>query len=420
MVNVLPEYRLSTNLSGTREVTLKVTEDTNEIVYDSEGKKVEDGYDEDGKLKEGYTKVDEKINKAEVLTQENYKNAKKVLEKRLQVLGVEEYTIRQELTSGLITINLPENSDTDEIVSNLEYKGKFEIIDSETEEILISNKDVKEAKVAYANTDFGTSVYLSIEFNKEGKKKLEEITKTYISSTDEEGNETTKEIKINLDDEEILETYFEEEITSGILQLTFGTTTNNATLASYIKQVTRVASLITDNRMEIQYEIDTNTYLSSVIDLNKLQPIILLAILLVLIAILVLCIKFRMNGALASISYVGYIALLFITLRYTNVTLSLEGIVGIVTVLIANYTFLKYVLIKLNKEQSFKDVIKEAYIHYVWILLPLLLISVVFTFITYTPIASIGMIMFWGIVVLLIYNYVITRTLLKKIERKEI
>lgn len=416
MVNALPKYLLSMNLAGSREVTLKVSDDTKEIVYDSEGNVSEEGYDDEGNLKEGYTKVDEKINKDEVLTENNYVNAKVVLEERLQALGAEDYTVRQDLETGTITVNLPEDSNTDKIVGNLTYKGKFEVVDSQTGEVLMTNHDVKESKPVYANTETGTSVYLNIEFNKEGKKKLEEITKTYIESTDEEGNDTTKKIKINLEDEQLLETYFSETITTGALQLTVGSSsTDNETIASYIEQATQVASVITDNKMEVQYEIDSNTYYSALIGEKEIKVIIIVAATLIAIAIIVLLIKFRVNGLRASISYVGYVALLLITLRYTNVIISLEGIMGMIVILIANYAFLNYILTKLKKNKELSsELIKESFIHYIWLLLPLLLISIVFTFIKYTPVASIGMIMFWGLVILFAYNYVITRTLLKK------
>lgn len=416
MVNVLPKYLLSMNLSGSREVTLKVSDDTEEIVYDNEGNVSEEGYDDEGNLKEGYTKVDEKINKDEVLTENNYVNAKVVLEERLQALGAEDYTVRQDLETGTITINLPEDSNTDKIVGNLTYKGKFEVVDSQTGEVLMTNHDVKESKAVYANTETGTSVYLNIEFNKEGKKKLEEITKTYIESTDEEGNDTTKKIKINLEDEQLLETYFSETITTGALQLTIGSaSTDNETIASYIEQATQVASVITDNKMEVQYEIDSNTYYSALIGEKEIKVIIIVAATLIAIALIVLLIKFRVNGLFASISYIGYVALLLLTLRYTNVVISLEGIMGMIVILIANCAFLNYILTKLKKNKELSsELIKESFIHYIWLLLPLLLISIVFTFIKYTPVASIGMIMFWGLVILFAYNYVITRTLLKK------
>lgn len=417
MNNILPDYVLSMNLSGAREVVLKPSEDTQEVIYDSEGNVSEDGLDDEGNLKEGYTKQDEKINKDEILTEENYATSKAVIEKRIKALGVEDYTVRQNKENGTITVDLPEDTNTDNIISYLTNKGKFEIIDSDTEEVLIDNSGVKEANAVYATTDYGTTVYLSIEFNKEGKKKLEEITKTYIESTDEEGNDTTKYIKINLDDEELLETYFSETITSGVLQLSVGSaSTSSETVASYLEQASQLASLITNNKMEIQYELESNTYLSPLVDEETLQLIIIVILIITAIALIYLCIRHKVNGILASFSYVGFIGLLMIVLRYTNVIISLEGIMGIIVILVTNYLFINCLLnrIKKDKESSEISIIKEVFMHYIWILLPLLIIAVVFTFIKWTPVASIGMISFWGLVVLFVYNYLVTKTLLEK------
>lgn len=417
MENVLPDYMLSMNLSGAREVILKFSDETEEVIYDSEGNVSEDGLDEEGNLKEGYTKQDEKVNKDEVLTEENYAISKVMIEERLKTLGVEDYTVRLDNKTGKITINIPEDTNTDNVISNLTYKGKFEIIDSNTKEVLIDNNDVKESKAVYATQDNGTTVYLSIEFNKEGKKKLEEITKTYVSSTDEEGNDTTKKIAINLDDEQLLETYFGQTITSGFLQLTVGSaSTSSETISSYIEQASQIASLITNNKMEIQYEVESDTYLSTLVNEGQLKVIVIIILSMIAVALIYLCVRYKTNGLLASISYIGFMGVLLIVLRYTNVVISLEGIMGMIVILIANYVFTNYVLNKMkkNKELSNSQIIKETFMHYVWILLPLLIIAVVFTFIKWTPVASIGMIMFWGLVILFVYNYIITKTLLEK------
>ena len=60
-------------------------------------------------------------------TVENYKKAQKIIEKRLKDAGVQEYNINLNETTGAITIEMPENTDTDSKVSNLNTTGKFEI-----------------------------------------------------------------------------------------------------------------------------------------------------------------------------------------------------------------------------------------------------------------------------------------------------
>lgn len=62
--------------------------------------------------------------------------------------------------------------------------------DSESGEILLNNDDVKDAKVLYNNTQAGVNVYLEIVFNKQGKEKLQEISKTYNSNVKQETENT--------------------------------------------------------------------------------------------------------------------------------------------------------------------------------------------------------------------------------------
>lgn len=410
MKNVIPDYLLSMNLKGGRVVILTPDDSTNEVIYDSEGKVATDGKNEDGTLKEGYTKINEKVNPDEVLTNENYDVVKKVIEKRLEAFGLEDYTIRKNEQTGEIIIEIAESTDVDNIIYNLQYVGEFTIKDSQTDEVLINNDDIKSSNAVYSTSETGTRVYLNIEFNKAGKQKFEDITKKYIEKINEDGNIVTSKITINIDDEELLETYFDETITTGILQLSIGSaSTDSETISNYIKQASQVAALISSGKMPIKYESNGNNYLSTAVDMQELTIIIYAIVAITCIALIYLCIKYKVNGVYLSVSYIGYIALLLIALRYTNVVVSLEAIAGFVVLLIANYMFTKYIL---KNNSNKKGIIKQTYIKYTFILLPLLLISIVFTFMKWIPIASIGMVMFWGLIIMFIYNYIVTNGLL--------
>ena len=107
-------------------------------------------------------------NSDEVKTEENYKTAKEIIEKRLKKLGVEEYKVNVNNENGEITVQIPENLNTDTIVSNLTTVGKFEILDSETNDVLLDNNSIESSKVLYNRATSGTSVYLEIAFNKDG------------------------------------------------------------------------------------------------------------------------------------------------------------------------------------------------------------------------------------------------------------
>lgn len=182
-------YSYTMDLKGARNICLKVDKSNQTVIKDSEGNEVEDSEDltDDEIAQKGYTKEETPYNAQEVLNKENYQEAKKVIEKRLEELKADDYNARVDENTGDILIEIPENDSTDSIVSNIETVGKFEIIDSETKEVLMNNDDIKLANVMYGSgntttSSSGTTVYLNIEFTKEGAKKLEDISTKYTTT----------------------------------------------------------------------------------------------------------------------------------------------------------------------------------------------------------------------------------------------
>ena len=101
-----------------------------------------------------------------------------------------EFNLKIDESTGDILLEIAENDNTDSIVSNIGTVGKFEIIDSETKEVLMDNNDIKLANVMYGSSNSsttssssGTTVYLNIEFTKEGAKKLEDISSKYVKTS---------------------------------------------------------------------------------------------------------------------------------------------------------------------------------------------------------------------------------------------
>ena len=427
MENKVKDYSYSMSLNGARTIKLKVnTESTNDVPNNSE----------------------------EALTSENYEKSKEIIEKRLKELSVEEYTTSVNGTTGEITIEIPEeNSKTDTIIGNLNTVGKFEIIDSETNEVLLDNSNIKSSKVLYNTTSSGTSIYLQIEFNKDGKSKLKEISETYVSvnnttdnnttenttseenstneatnTTSESSEDTTKsekKVTMKIDDEEIMSTSFDEAITTGKIQLSVGSaTTDSTTLQNYAQQAQSIATVLDTGKLPIKYDLEKNQYILPEITTQDLMKAEIVIAVIAVIGIIVLIIKHKMNGLLAGIAYIGLAAIYMLIVRYTNVTISIESITGIVTILALNYIFTQMLLEKierLDKEQVENVVQKatlETYKSFFIKIIPICVMAIVFCFIKWVPISSFGMIAFWGITLITIYNAIITRYLLKiKAER---
>lgn len=383
----------------------------------------------------------------EVKTKENYQQAKKILEKRLSAIGVEEYLIRVNEETGEITVQIPENQSTDTAVSYIGTAGEFQIKDTETGEVLMNNSDIKLSNVLYgqgsstSSASAGTTVYLNIEFTKDGAKKLEDISKTYVkeektqteeetqpegeASTEENNAEQTeaeekkeKTITMTVDGNELMSTSFEEPLTTGKIQLSIGkSTTDNATLQGYVVQASSMATLLDNGNIPVKYEVDENQYVLSGISSEKLAITIYVIAAVLAILLITLIVRYKSQGAMAVISYIGLVSLFLLLIRYTNVTISIEGILGIAIVLLLNYVFTNKLLTKLKSEDSSKENIMknlvETYKEFFIKIVPICIFVIVTCFTKWAPISSFGMIMFWGIALIAIYNFIVTNNIMK-------
>ncbi len=473
MSDIIPDFILGSDIEGNRIIQLSVEKDDTITLTDSTGNKIasgtqeelsSQGYTEDVITQNNYTKTTEETNKEEVLTTENYEKSKQILINRLKTSGVTDYKVRQDKDNGNIVVELKENTSTDDIISTLSEVGKFELKDSETEEILLNNDDVKDAKVLYNNTQSGVNVYLEIVFNKKGKEKLQEISKTYNSNAEADDttntvanntvtneiteadlntaetvneatntttNETTdkestsKKIDMVIDGTKISQgQQFSEENATGTLDLLIGsgsalsTDDENNNLDKYITQAQSMASLIKNGVMPITYSLESNKYIESPITIDLLKNVIIVLGAITVVLFIFLIIKFRVNGILATISNIGFIAVILLILRLTNVEVGIGGIIGLALIQLLNFILL-YMLLKAVKGKKDNDkVMKNVIVKFCMMSVPAYIIAIVFAFNSFIPIYSFGMVVFWGITASVIYNLLVTKNLIIKAEEK--
>ena len=439
MVNKLKEISYGMDLKGARVVVLSPSTETTTVVKDAEGNEVEDGdsLTDEEITQNGYTKEEIAVNSEDVLNKENYIKTKEIIQDRFNDLNINNYNISVNEETGDITLEIPEDDRTDDIISNLVTMGKFQIIDSETEEVLMDNEDIKDVELI-DNSSYGSGVYLNIKFNKEGTKKFENITSTYTNSTtdtnstetdnttnstdsntteDTSSEETSKTVTMKIDDDEIMTTYFDEIIKNGEMSLSVGsTTTDKDELAEYVANAKNIEATLDNEEMSIKYEGTKNEYILSDITREQINYVKIGMIVVIAIALLVLIIRYKLYGFLASIAYVGLAAIYSILIRYANVTISLEGIFGIAIVFILNYIFVNKLLhhIREQKEEyNLNKIAKETYKEFFIKIIPLCIMAITFCFISWTPISSFGMVMFWGIALIAIYNALVTVNMMK-------
>ncbi len=449
MKNQVKDYELGKDLNGYREIVLEVS-DANEVL-DSDGKVVgnTDQYNDSSIESNSYQKSDNKINKEESLTKENFEKSKSIIEKRLKKLNVEDYNISVNTENGAIYLQIPENSETDHVVSNIVQVAKFQIKDSEDDsKIFITNSDIKKISALYNTETSGTTVYLRMNFNKNGKKilkdissgdyatksdsnsenKAEETNTSNEETTENEAEENTtsegssensesnsqKKIILSIDNNDMITTSFDNPIQDGVIDLSMNkATTDSDSIADTLESASTIAAVVNSGEMPLTYKVSDNNYINSDIKIENVEQVIYIIAAITVIALVLLVIKYKLKGFIASMAYIGFVALDLLVIRYTNVTITLESIVAGIIILAINYMIV-YKLLEISKKEldekaqankkEFKSILIKS--------IPIFIIAVVFTFVKWTKIATFGMFIFWGLILSIVYNYLVTKNMI--------
>ena len=407
----------------------------------------------------------------ELLTEENYKIVKKTIENRLNKLNIEDYTISLNKQDGTIRVEFPEDENTDSYVYYLTAQAKVQIEEkaeetetdtsTETEDTtateLISDEMVKSAKYSYTqNVDGQYQVSLEITLTDEGQAKIQELSGTYaflateideIESAEEESEEETENTE-GTDTEETAEDantesentenqetqdqtkkiasltiagteYDITKIDKNKITVTIGTPTSNTTSANNnIAIAAELEMLINAGKYPIEYELTANRYVYSSISTEQLIYFGIAVLAITVVILLIFIVKYRKRGLLTSISYIGFVSLYLLILRYANVTITIEGIGGIIIVMIINLAFIKTILTRMQKMKMLDEAINYTYKNVFSKLIPVIILVIVFCLSGWANLSSFGMAMFWGLMLMAIYNILVTKTLLKLEEEK--
>lgn len=403
MVNIIPDYTLGTDLSGYRKIVLTVDES-------------------------------DESNTEDILKYENYVKSANVIKARLKSMKIEDYTVRCDEATGQIEITIPENDQTEYILSDITQKGVFEIRNTANNEVLMNNDDIRNVEVNAVPSSYNndsSAVYMDINFNNSGSRKFRDITRDYQNiitnettaentvnetASNEIAEETTEEdntteIGLYIDGTSMMTTSFSQIIDNGVMSLSLGSSSSADQTKILTYQAESLSAILENDAMPIQYSVTGNIYISSPIEQSTINILIGISICIEIIMLIALIIKYRVKGVIASFCSVGFIALYLLILRYTNVVITLEGMFAIALVFVINYIFNIMILNRLqnNMEKTFTKAITKFSLSMV----PMLILAVVCCFSSWMSLFSFGMIVFWGLVVSVIYNAIITRAFLK-------
>lgn len=438
MENIVKDYEKNKDLTGYREITFNVSQATK--VLDENGNVVgnTDTIDDSTIESSKYTKSEEKVNGDDVLTEENFDKVQKILEKRLKGLNVQDYNISIDKQNGNVYMQVPEDENADAIVSNIKEVGDFQIKDSNDGTVYLDNSKLKSAKVMYNQSQNGTVVFLELQLNKEGTKILEDLsTNKYAtqadenksddtsseenkteennddSSSDENSSEENKQeqskVDLMISGSKILSTSFDEPLKDGKIDLTMNTaTTDSSTISNYFDSASKIAVLLDNGNLPISYTLGENKYVTSDISSDIVNKVLIGVLIIFGILLIYMIIKYKSRGLLSAISFIGFAAIYSLILRYTNVEISIESIVAIIIALGLNYV-INMNLLKIKSDE--KKLYNKKYLDLIAKVIPALAISVIFCFTKWSILVTFGMTMFWGIVLILLYNFLVTKNI---------
>lgn len=452
--NLVADYQYGMDIKGARELSYVIDDSEEEkyVYVDEEGnvkgevwKEGNPTTAEDGQESADQNNVESEVsytketriikpNPDEQLTKENFEMAKKIMQERFKKQGVSEYHMRLDDVTGKLVVETGNDNDNVELVESLvSQKGKFQIIDYQNGLVLMDNSDIKKVSVVSSNED-SYHTYLQIEFNKEGAEKLKEISQKYvevpnkIEENKEEGEENNHEeaeetkktyVSVVFDDTTMMTTYFGEEMTAGLLQISVGQAREK--YEDFIKDyesAQKIANVLNAGMLPIKYQLETDNFVKSEYTNQDSDMLKTIAILVIILVSVLLIVKFKKNGAFVSILAIGYIALLSIAIRYTNVILTENSIIAFAILVMMNYIAMK-MLLKNLKTQEAKSAFGQTMKKFYLATIPVDVIAIVFTFSKYAFINSIGMILFWGIIVNVVYNFIFTKTVLVNVNHKK-
>lgn len=446
-LNVVEDYKYGMEFDGYRELrfVLDSTTEETEVYVDKDGNvvgKPEDGtntvgtsgitLETDATKKEENKQTDDAANAARVatgyavetrtlkenedsvVTKENFDLTKKIIQERLETIPGYEYNIRMDDITGEMLVEVPDNDNIELEKSLILTKGRIDVIDHQTGVVLLNNSDFAEVSQVTSELEDGSGVqiFMSIQANEEGTKKIAELSKAYRETVDGQGNATSKYVTVRLDGQTLVTTYFSEDIPNGQLNIPMGEpATDEATYNEMVEQLDRLINIINGKQLPLVYALTADNFIESEITDEVIMTAKVVFWTAVVIASAYMIAKYKLKGLKLAIISVGYIAIFSLILRYAQITITLDSLVAFVLLVVINYIFSLKILNGFNDNTLtkvvYRNVSKDIYIA----LVPVMILAVIFSCMSGAIITSIGMVLFWGLFIQALYNALVIRAL---------
>lgn len=412
--NIIPNYKMGMEFTNARKIIASVSDGiASEKIFDKDGNEItkkEEGveYTEEN----GYRIEQTKINPDDIKTLDNYKKSKEVLSNKLESLQVPEYILNMNESNGEITIQIPEDNFAAETESIIKKPGSLIFIDLSTFEAVFSTDYVKTSDVVARQGDLEAAIFLQIKLTDEGIEKLKELSEIYKETTEEVTNEdgtkeektTKKELFILLNGMSLGTTVLENIVYDNTIMIPFAASNNNDELNAAMNEAKTESIILNSGMPPLTYSY-TNEVVQTEMKLETVLYYISAIFAVALILFIFIIIKFKARGFISMYLQIGFFAVLLLIIRLTNVTLTMEGIAGLIIAAILNYVF-NYIMLKRVKEPG---MYKETNLSFMFYTLPVFIVSIIFTFSTKAILSSFGVTIFWGIIITYVYNFIFSK-----------
>ncbi len=412
--NIIPNYKMGMEFSSAKKIIASVSDAvSSEKIFDKEGNEItekEDGveYTEEN----GYKIEQTKVNPDDKKTLENYKSSKETLKKKLDNLKIPEYILDMNESNGEVTIQIPDNEMTEETESMIKKTGSLIFIDLSTFEVVFTTDYVKSSDVVARQGDLEAAIFLQIKLTEDGITKLNELSEKYKETTEtvtkEDGTteEQTnkKELFVLLNGMSLGTTVLENIVYDNTIMIPFAVSNNNDELNTAMNEAQTESIILNSGMPILTYEYKNET-VQAEITLETVLYYIGAIFVIFLVLFIFIIIRFKAKGFISMYFQIGFFAVMLLIMRLTNVTLTMEGIAGIVIASIVNYVF-NYIMLKRTNEPG---MYKETNLIFMFNTLPLFIIAIVFTFSTKATLSSFGMTIFWGIIMTYVYNFIFAK-----------
>lgn len=369
-----------------------------------------------------------RYNKAEKLNEDEFRATRNKIVAILADQRITSYNVREDLSTGKFIFEVPQNEikDLGVIRRALTQNGKFEVADSLTNRPYLTNKDLKDFKLL-EDQRFG--LVIQLELNNEGKEKFKEVTTKYsdmYKKVQKENEELKKqnlesykekkapELVIKISGEVMQKGPVHEPIENGLIQMAVGKVDKTSEdFGKYINEIEGIKSSLKMGEKPLEYDILSEKIIEARTDVKKAQALLIVIAGIFIMLAASLIIFFGFKGLLSAIALIGYLAIMLIVQRYSNIDLTVASIVGIILIYVLEFIFL--VLLNIELKDKTKDNLDfgSIYLKEYKEMIVVIITAIILTFSVHSELASFGMIVSLGIITSFIYNSLITKNLIK-------